>query len=231
MRDHPWLPACGIGSVSSQCIVPGRLGGTPWFIPESVAVSPSLRHAVLGARRGELWRPTRVSSDALDGFVEVLDGRRQEGMARLWKALDDPAEAEHAPGLHASVARLLLGACVATGDAHAGLAAVDRALGLGDHVRTWESECRRLRGGFLAAVGAPADEVEEELRHALAVARRQGATMLELRAATSLLRHRAGGDPEQVSQARAALAAVVDRLPEPARTPELREATQALALA
>jgi tetratricopeptide (TPR) repeat protein len=185
--------------------------------------------AMLGARRGELWRPTRVSSDALDGFVEVLDGRREEGMARLWKALDDPAEAEHAPGLHASVARLLLGACVAAGDAHTGLVAVDRALGLGDNVRTWESECRRLRGEFLAAVGAPADQVEEELRQARAVARRQGATMLELRAAISLLRQCVGGDAEQVSQARAALAAVVDRLPEPTQTPELREATQVLA--
>jgi hypothetical protein len=53
--------------------------------------------------------------------------------------------------------------------------------------------------------------------------------MLELRAATSVLRHRAGGDPEQVRQARAALAAVVDRLPEPTQTPELREATRQLA--
>jgi DNA-binding SARP family transcriptional activator len=185
--------------------------------------------SMLGALRHELWRPTQVSTEALEGFVEVLDGRREAGMARLWKALDDPAEAEHAPGLHASVARLLLGACVAAGDARTGLVAVDRALGLGDRVRTWESECRRLRGEFLAAAGAPADQIEEELRHALAVARRQGATMLELRAATSVLRHRAGGDPEQVRQARAALAAVVDRLPEPTQTPELREATRQLA--
>jgi tetratricopeptide (TPR) repeat protein len=184
---------------------------------------------LLGARRRELWRPTQVSSEALNGFVEVLDGRREAGMARLWKALDDPAEAEHAPGLHASVARLLLGASVAAGDAQIGLVVVDRALGLGDHVRTWESECRRLRGEFLAAVGAPADQIEEELRQALAVARRQGATMLELRAATSLLRHCVGGEPERVSQARVALAAVVDRLPEPTQTPELREASQLLA--
>lgn len=53
--------------------------------------------------------------------------------------------------------------------------------------------------------------------------------MLELRAATSLLRHCAGSDPVQVSQARATLAAVVDRLPEPTQTPELHEASQILA--
>ena len=184
--------------------------------------------AMLGARRSELWRPTQVSSDALGGYVDVLDGRREQGMARLWKALDDPAEAEHAPGLHASVARLLLGACVLAGDAHAGLVAVDRALGLGGHVRTWESEARRLRGEFLAAVGAPADQVEEELHHAVEVARRQRAAMLELRAATSLLRYRPGSDPGKGSEARATLAAVVDRLPEATQTPEWREAAQLL---
>jgi hypothetical protein len=140
--------------------------------------------------RAHLWRPTRVSSEALGGYLDVLDGRAEAGMARLWGALDDPAEAEHAPGLHASVARLLLAACAAAGDARAGLAAADRALGLGDHVRTWESEARRLRGEFLAALGAPTAEVTAELDAALGLARRQGARALERRAAASLLSHR-----------------------------------------
>jgi hypothetical protein len=184
--------------------------------------------AALGARRAELWRPTRVAGDALDGYVEVLDGRPEAGMARLRKALDDPAEAEHAPGLHASVARLLLGACSLAGDARAGLLAVDRALGLGDNVRTWASEARRLRGELLAAVGAADDQVEAELRRALRIARGQGAKMLELRAATSLHRHHLGGDRRRAGRSRAALAAVVDQLPAATRTPELRAATRLL---
>jgi hypothetical protein len=187
--------------------------------------------AALGSQRAELWRPTQVSSDALGGYVDVLDGRREAGMHRLWTALDDPAEAEHAPGLHASVARLLLGACVLTGDARAGLLAVDRALGLGDNVRTWESEARRLRGEFLAVVGAADDQVEAELGQALRIARRQGAKLLELRAATSLARHHLEGDRRRASRSIAALAAVVDELPAAAQTHELRAATRLLASA
>jgi DNA-binding SARP family transcriptional activator len=184
--------------------------------------------AALGARRAELWPPTKVSFDALAGYVDVLDGRPEPGMNRLWKALEDPAEAEHAPGLHASVARLLLGACALTGDARAGLLAVDRALGLGDSVRTWESEARRLRGEFLAAVGAAGDQVEDELRQALRIARGQGARMLELRAATSLLRHHLGADRRRAGRSRALLAALVDTVPATAQTPELRAATALL---
>jgi tetratricopeptide (TPR) repeat protein len=184
--------------------------------------------AALRARQAGLWRPTRVAGDALDGYVEVLDGRPEAGMARLWKALDDPAEAEHAPGLHASVARLLLGACSLTGDARAGLLAVDRALGLGDHVRTWASEARRLCGELLAAAGADDGQVEAELRQALRTARRQGAKMLELRAATSLHRHHLGGDRRRAGRSRAALAAVVDQLPAATRTHEVKAATTLL---
>jgi tetratricopeptide (TPR) repeat protein len=185
--------------------------------------------ALGGVRRAELWRPTQVSADALAGYVDVLDGRRELGMNRLWKALDDPAEAEHAPGLHASVARLLLGASALAGDARAGLLAVDRALGLGDNVRTWESEARRLRGEFLAAVGPADDQVEHELRQALRIARGQGAKMLELRAATSLLRHHLGADRRRASRSRAMLAAVVGTIPAAAQTHEMRAATTLLA--
>jgi DNA-binding SARP family transcriptional activator len=141
--------------------------------------------AELAARPGDLARPTRVAADALAGYVEVLDGR-EAGVARIRHALEDPAEEEHAPGMHAMVARVLLEACAVTGDARTGLVAADRTLGRDDNVRTWESEGRRRRGELLAALGAPADEVEAELRQALEVARRQGARLLERRAAAAL---------------------------------------------
>jgi tetratricopeptide (TPR) repeat protein len=156
--------------------------------------------------------PTRVMSVAFSGYVEVLDGR-PEGLARIRRALDDPAEGEHAPGMHASIARVLLEAYLAAGDARAGLAVADRVLAATDNVRTWEAEARRLRGEFLADLGAPGDEVEAELERAAATARRQGARMLELRATTSLLRHRldhhAGGPPGHARDALAALVAAV----------------------
>jgi adenylate cyclase len=132
--------------------------------------------------------------------------------------------------MQAMVARVLLEGCVATGDARTGLLAADRALGLDGGVRTWESEARRRRAELLAALGAPAEEVEAELGRALEVARAQGARLLELRAAASLLRRRLDGDGDRATgQARARLAAVMDRLPEGRDLPDLREAAALVA--
>jgi DNA-binding SARP family transcriptional activator len=186
--------------------------------------------AELTIRRGDLALPMRVVADALGGYVEVLDGRGTAGVAGIRHALEDPGEAEHAPGMHAMVARVLLEACVATGDARTALAAADRLLGRDDKVRTWESEGRRRRGELLAALGAPGGDVEAELRRALEVARSQGARLLELRAAASLLRRRlAADDDRSLRQARELLGAVVDAVPEGRDAPDLREALALLA--
>jgi tetratricopeptide (TPR) repeat protein len=149
--------------------------------------------AALAAWSEDHEPPTRVAADALRGFVAVLDGRAA-GIEQIRRVLDDPAEGEHAPGLHACVARVLLEACRVAGDAGTGLAAADRILAAADNVHTWEAEARRLRGEFLAALGAPADQVTAELERAIGTARRQGARMLELRAGDSLRRHRRAGD-------------------------------------
>jgi len=186
--------------------------------------------AELAARPGDLARPTQVVADALAGYTEVLDGREAAGVDRIRRALEGPAEDEHAPGMQAMVARVLLEACAVTGDARTGLVAAGRALGLDGGVRTFESEARRRRAEFLAALGAPGDEVEAELRRALEVARAQGARLLELRAAASLLRRRLGsGDDRSTGQARARLEAVVAALPEGRGLPDLREAAELLA--
>jgi tetratricopeptide (TPR) repeat protein len=85
--------------------------------------------AELAAWPGDLARPTGVVVDALAGYVEVLDGRAAAGVARIRQALEDPAEGDHAPGMHAMVARVLLEACAASGAARTGLVAADRAPG------------------------------------------------------------------------------------------------------
>ncbi len=80
------------------------------------------------------------------------------------------------------------------GEAHeAGLAAAGEALEIAASERAhyYDAELHRLRGELLRAAGRP---WEEALREALAVARRQGARSLELRAALSLARALAGGE-------------------------------------
>jgi predicted ATPase len=77
------------------------------------------------------------------------------------------------------------------GQTAAGLEALDEALATlaKSSVRWWEAELYRLRGELLLRHGvAPAGEAEACFQQALAVARRQQAKSLELRAAISLAR-------------------------------------------
>ena len=87
------------------------------------------------------------------------------------------------------IARVLIEACALAGDARQGLAVADRALELGMGALLWEAEFRRLRGDFLDALGAPG--AEAELERAVAVAERQDAQALAVRARRSLDRFRA----------------------------------------
>jgi tetratricopeptide (TPR) repeat protein len=186
--------------------------------------------AELAARSGDLARPMRAVADALAGYLLVLDGREAAGVDRIRGASGDPGEDEHAPGQHAMVARVLLEACAVTGDARTGLVAAEGALGLAGDVRTWASEARRRRAEFLPVLGAPAAEVEAELWRALEVARGQGARLLELRAATSLLRRQLeAGDERPPDGARELLQAVLAALLERGDSPDVAEAAALLA--
>ena len=175
------------------------------------------------------WRPNRVNSIALNGYVSVLDGQTEEGIARIQHALDELARADHAPGMRAYLVRLLLGACVVAKDERAGLAASERALEMGGAARVWEAETRRLRAEFLAKLGASRRDVEAELERALAVARSQEARSFELRAAVSLLRHRMKhGNSARTREAYDLLFAIVDGLSEGRDTRDAREAAKIL---
>jgi predicted ATPase len=76
------------------------------------------------------------------------------------------------------------------GQTAAGLEALDEALATlpKSGARWWEAELYRLRGALLQHSVAQAGEAEACFQRALAVARRQQAKSLELRAAMSLAR-------------------------------------------
>ncbi len=192
--------------------------------PERVHEYAAALIAGLGDRAG---LPARLHAESLAGYSDVVKGRPTAGIARIQQALAETHGADHAPGHRASWTRVLLEAYAVAGDARAGLAVADRAIGL--DASLWEAEARRLRAEFLAALDAPQGEIEAELERALQTARRQGARTLELRAATSLLRLRQRrGDGPAVRAARDALQSILDELPEGNETQDVREATSLL---
>jgi DNA-binding SARP family transcriptional activator len=159
--------------------------------------------------------PIRVSLETFRGYVETLDGRAEAGITRIRRALEDAGGADHAPGMNAHAWHMLIETCRVAGDARTGLEMANRALVASGAARLWEAETRRIRGEFLAALGAPADEVEAELQRALEVARRQGTVSLEMRAATSLARYFArSGDLLKTRDARERVKEIVSRYPE-----------------
>ncbi len=129
-------------------------------------------------------KQSQLGRQAFAGYLEVIDGRAEEGVRRIQRALEDPQGTDHAPGQTAMLARWLLQACAAAGDARTGLAAADRALGTG--VRLWDAEAHRFRAVFLEALGASRTDVEAELAYAIEIARRQGAKTFEERAEAAL---------------------------------------------
>jgi hypothetical protein len=192
-----------------------------------------IRACVAGINEISERHPTMYvqhNGDAIAGYVDILDGRLDEGLQRIERALDDLRDVVQLPGQRSSVARVHLAARVLVGDPHAGLAAADRLLTSGVGDRIWEAEARRARAEFMAALGSSRDEVEAEFALALAVARRQQALALELRVAASLLRYRLKhGDEAKISEARDLLARVLSAVSDGSDTTDLREASSLLA--
>jgi hypothetical protein len=124
----------------------------------------------------------RLAAELFAGHLAVLEGRTDEGLAlvRTVRAQLVSGQAP-APGLPGVATRLLLEGYAVAAEPEAGLALAREALGMGRGAELWEAEIRRLRAMFLAARGAPADEITAELERALAVARRQRAHAFEVR--------------------------------------------------
>jgi predicted ATPase len=124
------------------------------------------------------------------GWALAEQGRRAEGLAELVKALAECQATRtrmHRP-YHLA---LLAEALHRSGKAEEALRVVDEALELVEETdeRWWEADLHRLKGDLLLSLAAQnAAEAEAEYGAAVTTARRQGARMLELRAATSLAR-------------------------------------------
>jgi TOMM system kinase/cyclase fusion protein len=125
----------------------------------------------------------------LQGWVLVQQGSEEEGTTALEAATAVVREL----GVNVCFPQhlaLLAEVCLRTRRIEAGLATITEAFAASaaGEQRVFDSELHRLRAELLALQGAPDQEVEEALRRALDVARRQEAKSLELRAATSLAR-------------------------------------------
>jgi DNA-binding SARP family transcriptional activator len=186
--------------------------------------------SMLTIRRAENeTRTIHNAAETMAGYVDVLDGRQKDGIARIQKAIDEVREGDHAPGQHATSMRVLLEACSVAEEARVGLATADQALALAESNRLWEAEIRRLRAEFLAALDAPTEDVVAELERALGVAHRQDAKMFELRAGMQLLCYqRIRGNGRAAIQARNLLARIVHQLPEPHNNNDARIAAALL---
>jgi hypothetical protein len=124
----------------------------------------------------------RLADELFAGYLAVLEGRTDGGLSRIRAARAQLVDGQApAPGLPGVATRLLLESYATGGQPEAGLVLADEALVMGRGAELWEAEIRRMRAIFLAALGAPADQVEAELARALAIARRQQARAFEKR--------------------------------------------------
>ncbi len=127
-------------------------------------------------------------ASALRSLALLGTGCVDEGLAGLREAVAHLRGLQQdSPGLTTALADGLRRA----GQREEALAAVEEALAAVERTgeRFWEAEVHRLKGELLLAAGEPsASQAEACFRHALAIAGRQQARSLELRAAMSLSR-------------------------------------------
>jgi len=168
-----------------------------------------------------------AAASVLRGWALVERGRSEEGMAQIRQGFDTggPTRAH----LRTHSLSLLAEAWGKEGNFTEGLAELAKAFTLVEEtgIRFYEPELHRLKGEFLLALDPEnRAEVEARFHQAVAIARRQQAKSLELRATMSLtcLWERQGRRDE----ARAALAAVYGTFTEGFTTPDLMDAAAQL---
>jgi hypothetical protein len=105
-------------------------------------------------------RPIRLVSQALAGYVEVLDGHPATGLRQIRVLLNESDRQPSAPGMRAILERILLAGSVAAGDAPAAVASAERLLAMGGPGQVWAAEAERQR----AALAGSAEPVPGSLR-------------------------------------------------------------------
>jgi len=96
-------------------------------------------------------------------------------------------------------------------------------------VQVFEAEVRRLRAHFLAALGAPLDDIMTELARAETVARGQGAIAFEIRIGLDLARYgRRWRDEARTEAARRQLAELLAMRSHWGSNPDILDATALL---
>jgi DNA-binding SARP family transcriptional activator len=172
----------------------------------------------------------RIVAEAFSGYVDVLNGRVDAGIAGIRRAIDDLGGAVHAPGMHVLLARILLEGCARAKDFRGGIEVAERTLASAGSVRVFEAEVRRLRADFLASLDASSDDVTAELSRAEHVAREQGARAYELRVVVTLCRYwRRLQNPTAERTARQRLAGILAAYSRSDDSPDVREAAALLA--
>ena len=172
-------------------------------------------------------------STVLQGWALAEQGQEEAGMMQLHEGL----AAWRATGAELTRPYMLAVLAEVYGkraQATAGLNVLDEALAAVDRTaeRWWEAEMYRLKGEMLQQVPDENRQAlwtpEACLQHALIIARRRQAKVLELRAAMSL--HRLWRQQGQLGAAHQLLAEVYSRFTEGFSTADLREARALLAV-
>jgi predicted ATPase len=219
---HPYSVAFGLDLAAFLRQYLGDALATRALVDEALELSEAQGLALIGAM-----------ASILRGWVLTRKGEFEEGTAQMRRGF----AAQLATGAELVTPYwlcLIAEACYQTGATREGLALLDEAEAAVERTneRYWEAEVHRLRGRLLMAASEPADpaatrSAEASYRRALAVARRQDARSLELRAAVSLsLLCQAEGREDE---ARELLAPVYARLPESQETSDSRKAAALLA--
>jgi predicted ATPase len=125
----------------------------------------------------------------LEGWLQVRRGAVQDGIVAIRRGLEAMPE-EDVYLLQSYCLGLLAQAYLEAGSPEEGLGAVSQAFAFIERYgeRFFEAELHRIRGTLLQADGTNGGEAEAEFRQAIAVARRQQARSLELRAQINLSR-------------------------------------------
>ncbi len=98
--------------------------------------------ALTAAAREVVSQPV---AEGLGGYVAVLDGDVNRGIAAIQASVERTRDGAAAPGQAAFMVRVLLAACLVCGDERGALAAADRLLDMGGAACVWEKEARRVR--------------------------------------------------------------------------------------